>query len=206
MAVTGGVAAVLTLLVTYQMWRKDDAGERAAVEAEDRRTLDALRANVAAEVDERIAGSLFNEVRIALGREREPDAVATPWARELESPERPAEPVPAACSTADVFDASPGQILILGDPGAGKTVELLHLARDLLARAGPDDPVPVLLNLSSFDDPALTLNDWLVRELKRRFLVGAETGARLVAGQRLLLLDGLDEIAAPRPAACASAA
>jgi predicted NACHT family NTPase len=54
-------------------------------------------------------------------------------------------------------------LLILGQPGAGKTTELLTLALALLDHAEQDaaHPLPVVLNLSSWQPKKLSLEHWL---------------------------------------------
>ncbi len=52
----------------------------------------------------------------------------------------------------DVLDRVPtGRLVVLGDPGAGKTILLVRLVLDLLSRRRPGDAVPVLLPLASWN-------------------------------------------------------
>ncbi|MGA5194487.1 NACHT domain-containing protein [Streptomyces exfoliatus] len=106
-----------------------------------------------------------------------------------------------------------GRLVVLGDAGAGKTMLVMQLLLDLIAKqeeipAEHGRLVPVRLSLPSFDDSRLTsqdvlpatvaemLDDWIVREisggahpLKRR------QARKLVdAGWVLPILDGLDEM------------
>ncbi|GAA0570365.1 NACHT domain-containing protein [Actinomadura livida] len=93
------------------------------------------------------------------------------------------------------------QAVVLGKPGSGKSVLALLLARDLLSEPRPDQPVPVLLSLSSWR-PRITLRSWMVRriaelqpELADRREFGRNAVARLVdAGRVMPVLDGLDEL------------
>ena len=88
-------------------------------------------------------------------------------------------------------------LLILGGPGAGKTTLLLELARELLARAEQDQeyPLPVVFNLSSWAARRRPLAEWLVEELRERYVVPRNLGEAWVRGERILpLLDGLDEV------------
>jgi DNA polymerase III delta prime subunit len=88
-----------------------------------------------------------------------------------------------------------GRLLILGEPGAGKTTELLHLARELMIRAAQDQrcPVPIILELSSWKGE--NINRWVESQLKNQFSISkAVTRQWLEAHQILLLLDGLDEL------------
>ena len=58
-------------------------------------------------------------------------------------------------------------LLILGEPGSGKTTTLLELARELLTTAIQDvqPPIPVVLNLSAWAGKKQTISDWLIEEL-----------------------------------------
>jgi predicted NACHT family NTPase len=46
---------------------------------------------------------------------------------------------------------SPRRLVVLGEPGAGKSMLLLRLTLDMLARRHVDDPVPVLLPIARWD-------------------------------------------------------
>jgi eukaryotic-like serine/threonine-protein kinase len=88
-------------------------------------------------------------------------------------------------------------ILILGAPGAGKTMLLLRLAADLLrqARAQLERPIPVIFLLASWAERKTSLREWLVDELVRSYDVPRRTALRWVSANEILpLLDGLDEI------------
>ena len=99
----------------------------------------------------------------------------------------------------DVFDEVNGSLLIVGEPGAGKTTALLTLAKALLERGGHDTEavVPVIFNLSSWHaGKHKSLRKWLLHQFELHYHVGAATAARFLDDGRLaLLLDGLDEVA-----------
>lgn len=85
---------------------------------------------------------------------------------------------------------------------------LLDLARDLIARARRDEncPLPVVFNLSTWGADQPPLEEWLVAELRSRYNVGPAVARPWVAqGEMCLLLDGLDEVAPDRQAACVQA-
>src|ERR1039457_4317598 len=70
---------------------------------------------------------------------------------------------------ADVLAKVPtGRLVVLGAPGAGKTMLLGQLLLDLIARRSPGGPVPVLLPVASWDPVA----EGLYRSEERR--VGKE--------------------------------
>jgi MFS family permease len=137
----------------------------------------------------------------------EPGAVEPPWRRYLEAAGRPAALLPPERTIGQVFDEVGRMLLILGEPGAGKTTTLLMLVRECVEQAerDPAAPVPVVLNLSLWTG-SLPFHDWLVGELPRRYPVGKQFAPRWLQEHRLLLLfDGLDEVAEDRRAACVQA-
>jgi hypothetical protein len=100
-------------------------------------------------------------------------------------------------SIGDVFHKMGGQILILGDPGSGKTIMLLQLLKDLLIDTCEDlTEIPVLLNLSSWAAEQKPLEAWLADEMLRVYGVPRKQSRKWLQSERLiLLLDGLDEVA-----------
>ncbi len=94
------------------------------------------------------------------------------------------------------------QLVVLGEPGAGKTVLAMLFTLGLLDTRAPDEPVPVLLPISSWNPHAEHLHTWLARRLIEDYPALANTDAygpdaagRLVHGGRLIpVLDGLDEM------------
>jgi len=121
--------------------------------------------------------------------------------------EYPGQVLPVETPILDVF-VKMGSLLILGGPGSGKTVLLYQLARALITRArqDADQPVPVIVNLSSWSDPGQRLNDWLVEELSRQY--GLSPGLSktwLDQGALVPLLDGLDEVRPEYHIACVNA-
>jgi predicted NACHT family NTPase len=71
-----------------------------------------------------------------------------------------------------------GKLLILGNPGAGKTTTMLDLAAVLIQRANdqPDEPIPVMFNLSSWQNEKQSITDWLLSELKLKYGVSPKLG------------------------------
>ncbi|MDU9001685.1 NACHT domain-containing protein [Streptomyces mirabilis] len=114
----------------------------------------------------------------------------------------------------EVFTARvPGRrLLILGEPGGGKTMMLVRLLLGLLPSREPGSPVPVIFPLASWDPDRLELDAWLAERLATDYPglavpapapaaggPGQVTSrARALLDQRLIipLLDGLDELPA----------
>ncbi|MDZ8050156.1 MAG: NACHT domain-containing protein [Aulosira sp. ZfuVER01] len=100
-----------------------------------------------------------------------------------------------------------GKLLILGAPGAGKTTALLGLAEQLVwgARQNPKTVIPVLFELSTWQDDNQSIEQWLIEQLYE--LHGGEPKYKIYEGwleQRVLLplLDGLDELGLERQKKC----
>ncbi|MEU0272414.1 hypothetical protein [Streptomyces sp. NPDC006307] len=89
-----------------------------------------------------------------------------------------------------------GRLVVLGEPGAGKTVLALLLTLGLLEPRESGGPVPALLPVSSWDPVCESLDDWLVRRLAESYYAGRTEIPRslLLHGLLLPVLDGLDEI------------
>jgi len=88
-----------------------------------------------------------------------------------------------------------GRLLILGQPGAGKTITLLTLAQELaeIAERDPESPIPVFIELT---DGKLEkeLDAWLNSRMNA-YRIPAEF---LDSGQVIPFLDGLDELGSER--------
>lgn len=103
------------------------------------------------------------------------------------------------------------RLVLIGAPGAGKTSGAVLLTATLARRRTADDPVPVLVSLSSWDPERQGLEEWLTDRIAvdhpvfgKRGTYGPAVARALVdSGMVLPVLDGLDEVA---PAARKAAA
>ena len=102
-----------------------------------------------------------------------------------------------------VLDRIPTRrLVVLGQPGAGKSVLLIQLLQGLLDKRRIGDPVPVLVSLASWRPAVEDLHTWLDRRLVIDYpILRARVPGRKVSYVQalleehriLLLLDGLDE-------------
>lgn len=148
--------------------------------------------------------SLHGQVLLTLGLEERTSALALPWNISWQTEEQSVRPLDAGARVLDVFQqlGEGRSLLILGEPGAGKTTTLLTLTRDLLQQSSAR--IPAIFNLSSWTGGPL--ERWLVTELNSKYQIPIAIGTAWVNEQQLLLLlDGLDEVRADLQASCAAA-
>ena len=106
----------------------------------------------------------------------------------------------------EVFERIPSRrLVVLGEPGAGKSVLAMHFIVATLRGRVAGDPVPVLFPVASWNPREASLSTWMVSRLcvdypflGGRVASGATLAGDLVErGQIWPVLDGLDE--APEP-------
>ena len=88
-------------------------------------------------------------------------------------------------------------LLIIGEPGAGKTMLLLELLECLLRRAQEDPgfPVPVLFSLGAWRRGDRALRDWMCDQLVGVYNLPPKLSRYLIDENEVMpLLDGLDEV------------
>jgi serine/threonine protein kinase len=109
-------------------------------------------------------------------------------------------------SLIDLFEDVGRLLLIVGDPGCGKTLNLLVIARYLLRSAAErGGPVPVVLTLSTWRKGA-RLDAWLCEELGSIYQVPPDAARDWTQSNKLsFLLDGLDEVPVDLRSECVEA-
>ena len=119
---------------------------------------------------------------------------------EDQQPLRLSDPLPVL----DILSAHSG-VIVLGDPGAGKTTFLkylaLRLARGEGSQVGLGDRLPILMPLAAYanalQDADIRLDDFIVEyfsDIGADNSIGPMLAEALRAGRALILLDGLDEV------------
>jgi NACHT domain len=91
---------------------------------------------------------------------------------------------------------SPGRLVVLGEPGAGKTVLALELVIRLLDQRQRNEfgLVPVLISAAAWDTN-LPAEKWLSKYLSQQFGMSLRSATSLVRERRILpVVDGLDEM------------
>lgn len=150
-------------------------------------------------VEDVLAHSFYNAaVVLDLPLQEIPDLVHAAWTGVL--PQKSARPTVQlqGSQIVTLFAAAQQRLLIVGEAGGGKTTLLLQLADALtnLAIADPTQPLPVVLNLISWNIRKQPFADWLVEEICRRYFIPKRVAHYWVANDELLLLlDGFDEVA-----------
>jgi hypothetical protein len=157
-----------------------------------------------------LENSLHTRALIELGLQERLDLVKQPFSGVGEFLNAPGQVLPDGTQATAVFDemGEGRTLLILGEPGAGKTIALLKLAEDLIVRTAPDlrQQIPVVFNLSSWARKPQTIEKWLVQELLEKYQVSKALGETWVKSEALiLLLDGLDEVQSNQRNACVQA-
>jgi predicted NACHT family NTPase len=95
------------------------------------------------------------------------------------------------------------RLVVLGEPGAGKTVAVVNLLLDQLKyrksladAVRADEPVPVRVNAAGWDG-SRDFTSWLAHQLTIDYGLNPRVARAMVNGRILPVLDGLDEMDPP---------
>ncbi|WP_414755847.1 NACHT domain-containing protein [Anabaena sp. CCY 9910] len=94
-----------------------------------------------------------------------------------------------------LFERYNGRVLLLGEPGSGKTITLMVFAKECIAKALKDvnQPLPLIAPIATWNAKAsASLTDWLSQLMP--VLNKDQIEKVLHEGKALLFLDGLDEL------------
>lgn len=193
--VPGAIIAAALLALVGTLWRRRSRpADGGPTEAERRRVREGVWKDWVGPVLEPIEeGTGWLDVAL----DTRPDLVV----RTLGAPD-----VGTATDLDDLLRRAVAQLLVVGQPGAGKTVLLMDLVRRLQAGvAGLDlGCEPVVFPLSSWT--GAPFGDWLAEYLHRRYGLPPRRSVAWVNGGHVLpVLDGLDEVAPARRADCLAA-
>ncbi len=201
----GGILAGVTLAVLGYLWviskfalnrlrhqKETRISSKEEVDSQRGALLDAVEHNWIRGFLEK---SLYQEVLLDLDMQEKTKVIQRLWDLVIQRMDGKTKPL-SSREILQIFDEFNHALLIVGEPGSGKTITLLDLAQQLIARArkDPDHPLPVVFNLASWR-PRQTLDAWLVTELESKYRVPQPLGRYWVEHRELLLLlDGLDEV------------
>src|SRR5262249_18952152 len=152
--------------------------------------------------------SLYKEVMITLGLAERPTAVARPLDVLVQRPDGTGRPLPPETKNGEGFDELHGSLPILRAPRSRKKTLPLEPTPNPFGQAEQDSdvPIPVVFPLSTWGEQRLSLAEWFIDELTRRYDVAHKVAQEWIEHDRVLpLLDGLDEVKEEYRAACVEA-
>ncbi len=158
--------------------------------------------------EQMLSQSLQGAVQMELGLVSSPAAVQNAASLALHLPNQPEQPLPPHTSIREAYELAQQELLILGEPGTGKSTLLLELAHHLVEQAEQDteQPLPVLLPLSSWATAHPPLQEWLSEQVARLYDVPRSLSQQWIQAELLLpLLDGLDEMEVSKRPDCIAA-
>src|ERR687890_281570 len=183
------------IIVTYLLSRLQARSQEDSPEAIKER-VSQLEPELRKQVQARSYGARRQLIEAPL---RELDLDITPrlgWVRDP----RLIEPEPLSEKVADdivaAFESSKRRLLIVGEPGSGKTIGAYSLIEYLDNTEG-DERIPLLVNLSAWeaqDDFETFLVDYLCSSVGYEVHERALASAFISSERYALILDGLDEI------------
>jgi GTPase SAR1 family protein len=164
-------------------------------------------------VEEALRRSLDAVAAIELGFVQRPDAVVVPMRRRQH--DQPPKTYPKGTPILEIFESDDVErrLVLLGQPGSGKTTQLLRLSEKMLdrLRGDSDSPTPIYIPLSAGEwrDAVLGLTlkagrsryppaiKWFANQVEKNYQVPKRRVLQWLSmdpSPVVLLLDGLDEI------------
>lgn len=144
-----------------------------------------------------LADSLGQATWFDLNLADKPDALYNPVALIVRNAHLPERAVPAGTSIIQIYEEADQELLILGEPGSGKSTQLYLLAQHLLTLTETDQtaPFPIIFTLSSWASSLLSLETWMLEQLVQIYRVEEPLARQWLKEQQIIpLLDGLDEM------------
>lgn len=141
--------------------------------------------------------SLDGAPPIILELHTQPNALLQPELFDLQLTWQPPHILPPGTNIYQVYKGAEENLLILGEPGSGKTNLLLETASILLndAQQNQHSRLPVVLNLSSWAVKRLPISRWIAEEMHTLYKVPRALGQVWIDRNSIIpLLDGLDEM------------
>ncbi|MET8454055.1 NACHT domain-containing protein [Streptomyces sp. NPDC005209] len=193
-AVLGLGVSVTGLAVT--LWHSSSDAEKSAEGAWSQERLERLAGRLAAAVREQW------QAEWRLRRLQDPYPFHVHWSLAEawlgDAPEGggvPVEPSEGPEGISSAFDMLPSRrLVVLGEPGSGKTVLAVRFVLERLADRAAGDRVPVVFPLSGWQPEQERLRDWMAAHLRATYPGAPWTKRLLAAGLVLPVLDGLDEM------------
>lgn len=148
-------------------------------------------------IDGVLKSSLHGRAMLELGKAVKEEKVKHPWNAILKSFDALPDKVNVDIKTIETFKSNNRALLILGEPGSGKTTTLLELAQIALGEAQEDllAPVPIIFQLSTWSQHKKNILEWVIDELRRQYGVNRIMAREWMENESLFLLfDGLDEV------------
>ncbi|HBW56925.1 MAG TPA: hypothetical protein DEF27_03645 [Oscillatoriales bacterium UBA8482] len=149
--------------------------------------------------------SLHRAVLTHLAQETPPLKMRRIWDVELKVSHHPSVRLTNDTGIIQVFDRLNGRLLILGSLGSGKTTTLIGLAKVLVGRAQTDveEPIPVLLDLSTWKNPDQPIIDWIIEQLNIKYEISIAVIQNWIQQLQILpLIDGLDQLSLNKQVEC----
>ena len=151
-------------------------------------------------IDKFLAFSLLGHEPLQIMVQTVANAVTSPW-NQFDN-----DPIPERTVTLNsIYQDSGNALLVLGEPGSGKTTAMLDLVRTIATTSDPalTHAIPVVLHLSTWSDSNKKFEDWICDEINLKYYVSKHFSKQWVSDHRLVLfLDGLDEVREDKRSGC----